>query len=442
MTSLPSFLREPVTRRWLPLILGLAFGIRAALGWMHPFLLPDSADYDALGHAIAQGHSYACGNFALSPSGDVTPYVASRMPGYPLLLAAVYLLGGGVKMVIVLQAFMGAMIVLLTYALGTRLSQATGLLAALLAALDPLSIGFAAALLTETPFTLCLMGALWLCVRIAGGVAASANGTPSADGNAAASSSRTWRLWIVLGFLWAIAVYLRASALWAIVPLALASSLLASSRARRAGIAAWMPSLIPLAMVFVLLTPWLIRNYVIFQSGPLRLTTLEGISLYEAVYPGATGGPKQDQINLNIPPEMKSLNEAQRNDEWSRRAWTYIRSDPLRIAKLARIKIGRTWSPWFNAAEFNARPIQWMMTLWNAPLLVFALVGLFSRMRRELLILLLIPLGYFTAVHALFLGSVRYRTPLMPLVCLLAAQGILHAVKWLPRRQRLSIRAV
>ena len=189
---------------------------------------------------------------------------------------------------------------------------------------------------------------------------------------------------------------------------------------------------------FTVLTPWLVRNYGQFHSGPFRLTTLEGISLYEAVYPEADGGPKQDKINKQLPPDIAVLNEAQRNDEWNRRGWEYVRTEPLRVGKLALIKIGRTWSPWFNAAEFRIGPIQWGMTLWNVPVLALALLGLGLGMRRDVAVLLVIPIGYFTAVHALFLGSVRYRAPLMPLVCILTANGIVVSLKWLSRSKRLT----
>lgn len=39
--------------------------------------------------------------------------------------------------------------------------------------------------------------------------------------------------------------------------------------------------------------------------------------------------------------------------------------------------------------------------------------------------------AYFTVVHALFLGSVRYRVPLMPLVDLAAAVGAVVVVSWM-----------
>jgi hypothetical protein len=362
------------------------------------------------------------------------------MPGYPVFVAGVYGLGGGIKSVMVVQALMGGLIVMLTYLVGRRVSERVGLVGAALAAVDPLSIGFSAAFLSETPFTLGLMAAIWLCLRMM---------ERAGEGGRVGLGWYWWR-WIVLGVLWGAVVYLRASALWLIVPLAGATAFLQgrtsdgslpydrshSGPRRLSRRASWSGAVLAVGVVFVMLTPWLVRNYGQFHSGPLRLTTLEGISLYEAVYPEADGGPKQDKIAL--PPEMRPLNEAQRNDEWNRRGWEYVRQEPLRIAKLALIKMGRTWSPWFNAEEFRAGPIQWGMTLWNVPVLALALVGLGAGMRREVAVLLVIPIGYFTAVHALFLGSVRYRAPLMPLVCLLAAQGIVHLMKWPGRGQRLT----
>ena len=95
---------------------------------------------------------------------------ATRMPGYPILAAAMYaLFGPHVKAVLLLQALMGGAITWLVFLIGRRISAEIGLVAAALAAIDPLSIGFSAAFLSETPFTLLMLTALWLFLNIAEG---------------------------------------------------------------------------------------------------------------------------------------------------------------------------------------------------------------------------------------------------------------------------------
>jgi 4-amino-4-deoxy-L-arabinose transferase-like glycosyltransferase len=391
-----------VTRRWLPLIAGLAVGMRLMLAIAHPYLFPDSADYDALGRALIAGRPYEVGG-----------NLATRMPGYPLLVAAVYALAGpSVGAVLIFQALLAVPLVLLTYLLGKRDRAATGLLAAALVTLDPLLIGFSAALLSEVPFTVCLLLGLWMGVKLL--------------------DRPRWALWIGLGITWGIAVLLRGSALWCIVPVAGWIGLVSArgeALPRAHHVQRIAGPLVAIALTFAPLAPWLVRNYAHFHSGPMRLTTLEGISLYEAVYPGADGGPKQDKIAL--PPEMLPLDEARRNDEWSRRAWAHIRSDPLRVAWLGVMKFGRTWSPWFNAAEMQSTALWWGMTLWYLPLYALAMLGIVAgRLGRREKVLLLIPVAYFSLIHALFLGSVRYRVPLMPTVCIFAALGILTLARW------------
>ncbi len=436
-------LGTPKVRRWLPLFIGMALGIRIVLALilaphaaqgLGSLQFADSADYDQLARAMLAHQPYEVGG-----------NLASRMPGYPLFVAAVYALCGySTQAVLIAQALLCGGIVALTYAIARRAGTTVGLLAALLAAFDPLSIGFSETFLSETPFTFLLMLALWLTIRILAGK--SPKNPPSLSGTTPtpsaislppkttppSSHSAFLIAWAALGLIWGAAVYMRASALWCIVPLAALAALAAPSLSRAQRLAA---PVIALALLFLTLTPWLIRNYQHFGSGPFRLTTLEGISLYEAVYPDADGGPRQDKISL--PPEMVPLNEAQRNDEWSRRAWQYIRADPARILRLAFIKAGRTWSPWFNLTSLRSPPIQAAMILWHVPLFVLGLIGLFAgplpRIQR---IILAVPILYFTLVHSLFLGSIRYRVPLMPIVCILAAGGIVILYKWLFPAQR------
>jgi hypothetical protein len=423
-------------RRWLPLIVGLAIGLRLALALMHPIGLPrdvkpghwegeragqfeDSADYLALGLALAHGQAY-----------EVNGRSEVRMPGYPVFVAGIFALtGDSVKAVLVAQGLLGGGCVVLTYILGRRIGVVAGLAAAALAACDPLSVAFAATLLSEIPFAFVLLLALWVSLRIV-----ETAGEPSENG-------RFWLRWVVLGLLWGVAVYLRAEALYGIVPLAAWIVFRGCKAVPKKGIRFGAGGTVAVLVVFVCLMPWLIRNYTQFHSGFFRLTSLEGISLYEAVYPNADGAPKQGQIALT--PEMQSMNEAQQNDAWAHQAWQFVRDDPLRIARLAGVKIGRTWSPFLNAAGYQARPIQVGLAMWYVPLFVLGLSGIFThRVSHGLRGLLLIPVLYFTAVHAVFLGSVRYRVPLMPVVCVLAGIGLWNIVKSLGGAKRWEGRAV
>ncbi len=413
----PPIIATPRFPRPLLFLIGFAITVRLLLALAHPFLLPDSTDYDTLAKAILHGEPY-----------EANGLLATRMPGYPLFVAGIYfLLGPSIKSVLIVQSLLSAATIWLVYAIARRISLTAALIAAALAACDPLSIGFTAAFLSEMPFTLLFLLALWLFVRM--------------------MERPTFGKWLLIGLIWGAAVYMRASALWCILPLA-AWTLYQTQRRTHSPAppshthifhARLLPNLLgallAVLIVFVTLLPWQTRNFSLFHTGFFRLTTLEGISLYEAVYPDADGSPKQDILRL--PPDMRGLNEAERNDERSRRAWHYIRTDPLRIADLALKKIARTWSPWLNAAEFQNPRLQLLIGAWYLPFFILSLIGVtLARFPFRLKILLLIPVAYFTAVHSLFLGSVRYRVPLMPLLCIFAAAGIVELIDRVRRRKR------
>lgn len=372
-------------KRVLAAILVVGVVIRVLLGWVHPYVFDDSRDYVELAQRLLGGGVYG----VQTKAGWE---IASRMPGYPLFLAGIFaLFGDSLRMVGVVQGLLGAGVIGLTYALARRAAgtggSAVGLIAAGLVAVDPLTVGFSAAVLSEMPFTLFLLGALWACLR--------------------AREAKGWAWWVVLGVLWGGAVYLRASAMWLLVPL-----VLWTGWPRRLG---W--GVVAVGVAGLVLLPWFLRN-----GQGLRVTSMEGISLYESVYGGADGGPRQDKIA--VPPEMAGMGEWERDAAWERMAVAEMRDHPGRVVRLMPVKVGRTWSPWMNAAEMRSVWVQAVMVAWQVPLFVLAVVGICCRRPgRWEKGLLLVPVMYFTILHALFLGSVRYRVPLMPVACVFAAVG-------------------
>lgn len=390
-------------RRALLGIFIVALALRAIVAIAHPFYLPDSVDYSALAKAIVGGRAY-----------EVHGMLAQRLPGYPIFIAAFYYVFGFHHLPVLLaQAGLGALTVVFTAMLGRCVSPVVGLLAGALAAIDPLGIGFAASLLSEPLFTCVFILSLILLRRLM------------------ENPSPPW-LWICFAVLWAIAVYVRAEVSLCLFPLlAWAVYVAPKGIQRRKSIKG---SMVTLLVVLVCLMPWWMRNYGLFHQDFFRFSTLQGISLYEAVYSGATGGPRQS--DLVIPPSIRHLNESQRDLAWTHLAFMEMIHHPWRIIRLAFVKIARTWSPWLHAKGYANPAINVVLTLWYVPMFILAIMGLWRYpIRTPLFGILLVPIVYSTCMHAVFIGSVRYRVPVMPLVVILAAIGV---AQWAARRSAAS----
>lgn len=391
--------------RWSILLLVLlAFALRLLAGLVHPItdrtLYPDAGDYHDLGAALATGGEYGVGGG-----------LAARMPGYPLLIAAVYRVAGPRPgAVLGVQAALGAATCYMVYRLLRRISEPACLVGAALAAVDPLSIVASASLLSETAFTAALVGLVWLAVLTW-------------------AQPRRMICWIGLGLCAAAAVYLRASALY------LAPVFIAAVLARKQG--GWLGAGLALLILIAALLPW----KVFLESHPetcgLRgLTSLEGISLYEVVYPGATGGPRQADVRAHAPAILSHMTEAQRNNWWWQAAWQEVRLNPGRILRLAWPKFARTWTPGLNADELRRPALEAVLWLWHVPLFVLAVIGA-VRARQFVAVAALLAIGYFALLHLFFMGSVRYRVPLQPLICMLSTLGL-----WWLGAQRKNARSV
>ena len=374
-----------------------ALAVRVVTAIAHPYYLPDSADYSALAKAIATGHRY-----------EVHGQFARRMPGYPVFMAGFYALFGFQHLPILLaQAVFSALTTSFTSLFGRYVSPATGLLSGALAAVDPLGIGFSASLLTEPLFTFVFVVSLYVFFKVM-------------------RNPNRWGLWISFAVLWAIGVYIRAEVSLCLFPLLLWGVLVAQRRSDRKSRA--VGGILTMLLVGVCLLPWWMRNDGLFHQDFFRFTTMQGISLYESVYSGATGGPRQS--DLVIPPSIQRLNESQRDLAWTHRAFKDIFRHPARVLRLAFVKIARTWSPWLHARGYANVWLNIVLTLWYTPLFILAIIGLCRYPTWSPLFgVLLVPIVYFTLMHAVFIGSVRYRVPVMPLVVVFTAIGMAPAIR-------------
>lgn len=323
---------------------------------------------------------------------------AARMPLYPLFLALfAWWESYGVLAARIGQALISAATVAVAHrwaraASGRRPALAVGLLVAV----DPFAVFFANLLLTETLFAFLAVGLSACAWRV----------LETRLGDRAA--------FIGLALLGPAAVLTRPSAaawlplLWLVVLLA---------HRNRAGLRG---VLICAAVCAALLLPWGLRNKVVLGSFAW-LSTNGGATLYDAQGPQADGSSNQDFLRQRA--ELRDLGEVALDRTLRKLAWRQVRADPGRALRLAGVKFLRTWSPTPHVAEYRTGWTAAVGAAYTVVVLLAGVAGLLRARRGALRYQLVVwlPVLYFTLLHCIFIGSVRYRVPLMPFVALAAA---------------------
>lgn len=408
---------------WLILLLGLA----ARLGWglsrptdpAYLNNLPDQNEYLEIARNVLDGRGFGF----FDPSVNEAVY-AYRMPGYPIFVA---MCGAKVMIVRIVQAVLDASLVLAVVCLlgsvgatpalpvrddvAGRATQASPLhwIAAALVAFNPYLIYFSATVLSETLFTALLAWGMVLLIR---------------EGR-----------WTFIGGIVVLiaSVYVRPGAIALPVILAIIAQLLRSHRSRGTfwNIPAGTLTIILLALALV---PWAFRNRYHEQVGAWVFTTTNtGITLYDGMNPVADGS--SNQASFRTWPELREMTEVERSDYFKAQAKQYAAENPKRAAWLAWRKVLRTWSPVPLSDDFGSKRLYVAAGLvFAVPLFVLTALGVwYGEITRSLKLFLLAPALYFTLVHAMTVGSLRYRVPSDVPMAVVAASG---AVGLLSNRRR------
>jgi 4-amino-4-deoxy-L-arabinose transferase-like glycosyltransferase len=404
----------------LTIVLTVALGLRLAAAWAWQsrlddrFGFGDSESYWVLGRATSEGGPYQYGTDKVF-----------RTPGYPVLLAPIFWLGGPEPPVIwarVQTAVFGTLSVVCLLALAQLLfDEPTALVSACVAAVFPGAVVTSALVLTEAPFTplMLLHLVLWITAW------------------RAKTYGRAWILGVLAGLIAGVATLVRPS--WLLfTPFALAIALvLGRRRIRHLGIGMAMILGLSLAM-----SPWWIRNWRV--TGRFVPTTLQlGASLYDGLNPQADGSSDMAFVSSFVEAERRDPAGAggaptdcfeYRLDRRMRAAaMTWARQNPGRVARLAAVKFVRMWNVWPNEPSLSTWPARVVVLLSYLPVLVLAMIGAIKTIGRGWpYALCWLPAVYFTLLHVIFVASIRYRQPAMlPLIVLAAGAVVMH---WRCRR--------
>ncbi|HEY1068228.1 MAG TPA: glycosyltransferase family 39 protein [Pirellulales bacterium] len=403
-----------------------AFLIRLAAGaWWEArvsdrFGFGDSDSYWRLAETIRDGRPYEYG----SPDARVF-----RTPGYPLVLAGwLSLWPNGEPPVYwarVLSAVCGAAASLAVYWLGRAIhSRFAGLVAAWLTAIHPEAIGLGVFVLSEAPFHPLLVLVVLYLVRAHQsaplGLRSAAGFGALAGLSAGAGVLMRPSLLLFLPF---TAVVVGAASLFS------ASSRTDRRRSLATAAAIYFASFVGLALV---MAPWWIRNEIVV--GKFVPTSLQvGVSLYDGLSPTATGAS-----DLSFVPTMtkKFRDEWTRDgrpgvfevelDRWFRdESLAWANAHPARVAELAWIKCLRIWNVLPNEPGLSRGPLKIVVAIGLVSLLGLAVVGAWKLRGVGIAPRLLwLPAVYFTLLHMVFVGSLRYRQPALVVLTALAGAGV------------------
>lgn len=353
------------------------------------FLGTDDDNYRESAEMLLQSGSFTYGGWK-----EPTVFI---MPGYPLLLAGIFWLAGSTSWLAarLFQVVLSLAALWFTVKLSTHLGgRRTGIAAGILAAVYPPNLTAPNFLLTETVFASLLLLSLLAFIK--------------------ARDSDILGWYAVTGLVLALATYFRPTS--GLLPVVFGVYLILRGHP-------WKQTMVNVvvmgAVVGLCLSPWIIRNYVIYREF-IPFTVSGGNPFLRGTY-------LNDKINERFPwvqGDRILSDKAQmeygkerfiagfRNDFWSYLRW-------YTVGKLAVF-----WGGPYYYKELTYLPAKWV-ELFHRLILILGVGGIIAGLLRErsrgLTWLFILVSGYFTVLHLLYLPGPRYSHPVMQLLIVQAA---------------------
>ncbi len=423
------------SRSWLIIIIAVALLLRLVMSFYlgdEVVVLPGTSDqvsYDMLAQQVLGGHGFTVARawWPATPAGEPTAHWSYL---YTLYLAAIYALIGYHPLVArLLQAILaGLLMPWLVYRLGERhFNYKTGLVAAGFMAVYIYFIYYAAALMTETFY---IMGVLWT-LDLAGQLAQKQDENPSLAPRVQ---------WLLLGLSLGVTVLLRQVFLL-FIPFLFAWLLWRSYRYQPRSLLQTLGTLIgATAVVVLLIAPWTIRNYRVFNTFVL-LNTNAGFVFFWGNHPIhgydfisilPTDGPSYQSL---IPDELRGLNEADLDRALLKRGLAFIQADVGRylILSISRIEdYFKFWPSSESGLISNLSRILSFGILW--PFMAYGLIYHLRRAFSSKALILYLFIVIYTGIHLLTWTLIRYRLPVDAILLVFAGVAVIDLYEKLARR--------
>ena len=176
-------------------------------------------------------------------------------------------------------------------------------------------------------------------------------------------------------------------------------------------------------------SPWLIRNFQVLGSPVLN--TNSGFNLYTGNNPSATGmfvsiadTPRGDTWH-----ELRQEGEVHASQVLKDEAIDWIFANPSAFVGLAFKKAAYFWTPPLHQGKGKQSSLEKVIrVLWAAQFFLLVIGALATltvqQLRSREVALIWAAVASYTAVHMLFYVIFRYRLPIMPFLCVMAALSL------------------
>ncbi len=380
-------------------ILGLALFLRSIWAIAVPVMpLSDSHAYDVFAQNLASGNGYGW------KAGDPTAYWP---PGTSVLYSLFYQVFGHYYWpIVVFNIGLGIAIIALTmYLARLWFNDRVGILTGLILAIWPSQIQFTTVLASELIFNtlILIVLVLWFNEQI----------------------NFQWKTILVGGTI-AAASYVKTQAL--LLPFFL---LFWSWKKQGKLLKQVSALLVMFTLIAVLIAPWTIRNTRVFGQM-VAISTNGGTNLWMGNNPDSKGR------YMKLPPEVKGMNEAQRNDYLKSLAVKHIQENPLLFIKRCFTRlidthkgesIGISWNQEGLTQRYGKwiiLPLKLVNLIYWLAVLALALIGIVYLVKQygwytTIIHPTVVLWAYFAAIHMVIVAQDRYHFPSIPMIAILSA---------------------
>jgi len=403
-------------RTALILVISLALGVRLiavlyAGGYHQPWL----SEYEVIAKTLVER-----GYFGFDFYGRLPNCPSSFMPPfYPFLLAGMMILfpDNALLMTRLLQALISTGSCFLIYELGVEMfnKREVGLLAALGAAIYPPFVGGAVEINTVTFEVLLLALTVYFLLR--------------------GKEEQTGKNQVGAGLSLGLAALTRATAL-AVLPVIFVWLWLRSENS------IWSEAIRPftlvLLVVFLVILPWTVRNYLVHRELIL-ISSNGGLNFWIGNNEKATGEYAfPSSIDLELFTRSLALSEAQRDQLYYREALEFIRRYPAKFVGLLGRKALYFWSfrphigsnyPEAGQAFAIGRTLYILSSILLLPMAALG-ISLSLPRWRELLLAYGVIASQMLVCMLYFVGT-RFRTPIDSFLLIFASSAIAMGVSWM-----------